>query len=91
VDAEVLTKAARLADALPPIAHCGDRRRLLADVAPPADPQVAARVSGLSGSLARVEALAEVARHDEARALASSPGWRRSKASGQPRACTPTF
>jgi len=62
-DAEVALHAVQAVDALPPIAGCRDLEALRAPIAAPAD-RVA--VDALHDRLARVEALREATRYDEA-------------------------
>ncbi|MFZ6181677.1 protein kinase domain-containing protein [Nannocystis pusilla] len=73
VDDETLQGAALAADALPPIAACGDLEPLLADpLRPPRDPAVASAVARFQAGLARVRALESAGLYDRAVAAADA-------------------
>ncbi|MDC0716622.1 serine/threonine-protein kinase [Nannocystis bainbridge] len=67
VDAASLSGAALAADALPPIAACGDLEGLLADpLRPPRDPALAAAVARFQAGLAHVRALESTGLYERA-------------------------
>ncbi|WP_434422811.1 tetratricopeptide repeat protein [Nannocystis pusilla] len=73
VDGETLQGAALAADALPPIAPCGDLDSLLDDpLRPPRDPALAAAVARFQAGLARVRALESTGLYDRAVAAADA-------------------
>ena len=63
---ESIAQASEAARGLPAVTSCEDDARLLAAVAPPEDPQVAARVEAGRGRLARLQALERAGRNAEA-------------------------
>ena len=63
---DTAAQAVDTARGLPAIALCEDDERLLAAVAPPEDPQVAAAVEATRADLARLQALERSGRHAEA-------------------------
>ena len=64
--AEMVAQVVDTAAGLPPIAPCEDDERLVADLPPPSDPEVARAASQVRERLARVEALERAGRHPEA-------------------------
>jgi len=73
IDGDALPGAALAADALPPIAACGDLDALLADpLRPPRDPALAAAVARFQSGLARVRALESTGLYDRAVAAADA-------------------
>ena len=70
-DAAVVTHALESVNDLPALGPCADLPALLALLAPPADPLVAARVETVAGELAAARALIRVGRYDDARASAA--------------------
>ncbi len=82
-DADVVTRAASAAQALPGLEGCADAEALRAPVRPPADAATRARVDGARKTLATVRALWEGGRYAEAQARLSpvladarTIGWR---------------
>jgi len=70
-DAGAAAQAVQAVDALPPIAGCRDVEALRAPVPAPEDPDARARANALFDMLARVEALRQATRYDEAATLAT--------------------
>ena len=65
-DEATLREATMLVAKLPPVAYCGDRDALLAEVAPPESPAAMAVVADLRDRLMKAELLAYAARTDDA-------------------------
>ena len=64
-DSDTVMHATKVVSALPPLATCSDIEVLLADVAPPADPEVAARVEAVDAQLATITATLVAGHYDE--------------------------
>lgn len=69
-DVAIALHALELVGNLPDIERCGDTAVLLAEVPPPADPEVARKVTALREALVRVDALERAGRQDNAIDLA---------------------
>lgn len=71
IDATSLEHAVEAMQKLPAIAYCADSEALAAEVRPPEDPEVAARVDALRERLSRARALEDAGRYADALALAA--------------------
>jgi serine/threonine-protein kinase len=71
-DATVVDNAIRAVAGLPSLARCADTKALLAELPRPDDPQVAARVEALEGTLLEVDALYQAGRFEAGLALAET-------------------
>ncbi|MEM9456629.1 MAG: serine/threonine-protein kinase [Myxococcota bacterium] len=71
-DPRVVEHAVQAVTNLPPLSRCAEVDVLAAQVPPPEDPVVAARVTTLDGTLVQAQAMQEAGRYDEALALADT-------------------
>jgi tetratricopeptide (TPR) repeat protein len=69
VDGALLDRAVDATSALPPLAACADAEALRADVPPPSDPTVRARVEAIATRLAQAQALEATGRLKDERAV----------------------
>lgn len=72
VDREFMDKAVQAVQALPPLDYCLDAKALTAQVPPPEDPAVRARVEALQEKVDRVEALFETGKYKDGLARADA-------------------
>ncbi len=70
-DADLVSRAAEIASALPPLDGCADTEALRAPVPPPADPSTRARVDADRRELGKVRALWAAGRYADAKAALS--------------------
>jgi tetratricopeptide (TPR) repeat protein/predicted Ser/Thr protein kinase len=70
IDARSLGHVAQIVEGLPSIPYCADAEAFAAEVPPPGDPALAARVEELRSRLRRVDALERAGRYPEALAAA---------------------
>jgi eukaryotic-like serine/threonine-protein kinase len=69
-DQQLVSGAVQAVASLPPLSYCADERALTAEVPPPEDPAVRARVEALQPEVDRLEALGEAGKYQEGLALA---------------------
>ena len=71
-DDESVAKAVEAVEGLPKLEHCADLDALMAELPPPADAELAARVDALDEQLVEAEAFDNLGHHDEGFALTAA-------------------